>query len=196
MEEIYQQFTTLVGTTDLSPRTLNAIVDTVYSAEMTEEQVTAALEKGKVLALEAQGNLNKIIADKVKEATKKKPVETKKAKEDETDELSELKARLEQIAGTLAKQESDKALAKKRSELIAAAKKLGVEDNAFCVEAVELMNVSEQSDVDELAAKMVALYNKKASAEAETGGTPKRAAGGGSSLKKWEEKFKDLAPKE
>lgn len=205
MEEIYQQFTEKVGTTDLSERSLKGILETVYSADMDETQTTAAIEKATTLAKTMQGQLNKTIADKAKDFEKKIKELESKAKPDDVDEpdkatgskeITEIKTELNKLKKELETEQEEKAVTKKRKEVIAAAKKLGVKEEDFCVEAVNLMSLSAESDVDGVAGKILTLYNKMVVSSVENPKRPKAARQNGGDFKEWREKFKQVAPKE
>lgn len=199
MEEIYQQFTEMVGKTDLSERTLKGILETVYTDGMDEEQTTAALEKGKKLAVTTQGQINaqmaklaglekELAAEKAKQTPKVEPKPTS------VEVASEIATEIELIKAELAEAKREKAISAKRKELLNKAKELGVEDEEFCVELVDAMTISEDTDTESVAGKILKLYNKQLSnkKDSPTPKTPKGAGGG----KKWEDVFKARAPKE
>lgn len=203
MEEIYQQFTEVVGKTDVSERTLRGILETVYTEGMDEEQTKAALEKGKKLAATTQGQINKHMAELSKlkeelEAAKAKqsanPKEKGGSKGEGVEEQSELAIEIEQIKAELAQAKKERAISAKRAELLIKAKELGVEDEEFCVELVETMSISEDTDTDSVASKILKLYNKQLSNKVDSP-TPRVPKGAGGT-KKWEDVFKARAPKE
>ena len=199
MEEIYQQFTEMVGKTDVSERTLKGILETVYTEGMDEEQTKAALEKGKKLATTTQGQINKHMAElaelkKELDAAKSKQSPKEDPKPKSVEVGSEIATEIEQIKAELAEAKREKAISAKRKELLSKAKELGVEDEEFCVELVDTMTISEDTDTESVAGKILKLYNKQLSnrKDSPTPKTPKGAGG----AKKWEDVFKARAPKE
>lgn len=199
MEQIYQEFIALVGKTDVSQQTLNSIVDSVYKDGMTDEEKTAAFEIGKKLVTTFQGNLNKGIADavaKVKPKSAKTETTVEPTDPHENEVISKIQRELDEMKKKLLEQEKNLLVENKKTLVLNKLKELGIKDDDYCVEAVNLIHISEESDVDALAGKVVGLYNKFKAANAEDTPTPGQAAGGGVNPEKWASIFKSVAPKD
>jgi len=197
MEQIYLEFKTLVGETDLSDRTLNTVLDNIYSAEMSDDEKVTAFTKAKSIVESMQGNVNAIIASKVKAATEKKESENSKPKVASKEPKGvdeDLKAQVQSLLEEFQAQKREKTIAQKRAEVIAAAKELGVKDNDFCVEAASLIPLDENSKPSEIAEKIMNLYNKKKTSGVEEVETPDLAKGDPAKYDQWAEKFSRNAP--
>lgn len=199
MEQIYQEFIASVGKTDVSQQTLNSIVDSVYKEGMTDEEKANAFAVGKKLVTTFQGNLNKGIADAVAKVKPKpaKPEPTVEPTEPQENEvISKIQRELDEMKQKLQEQERSVLVKNKKTEILNKLKELGIKDDDYCVEAVDLLHVSEDSDVDALAGKVVGLYNKFKAAGADDTPIPGQATGGSANPEKWASIFKSVAPKE